>query len=101
MLAIKIIFIMTNEAIAQEWQDHRKRNADLYVEEIAQAQRVAKMFTDTTDVYQLHVGEVSESFADKVQFFLPEGWTVRNTDPVRGWNNHLLLTIPSSNETNN
>jgi hypothetical protein len=79
--------------IAKEWNDHCKRNADLWMEEIAQAHRLAKMFVQQPASDCLHVGEVSKDFTAKVEFFLPQGWVVMNTDKERGWNNYLQLTI--------
>lgn len=85
---------MTNEQIAKEWEEHAKRQADMWMEEIAQAERVAKVLyiqSKGGGGDQAHVGEVSDVFADKVNFFLPEGYKVENTDEARGWNNYLRL----------
>lgn len=74
------------------------RMSELFNEEIAKAKRIATIFTENTDTYCISVGAVSESFADKVAFFLPETWRITNTDPERGNKNCLLLTIASHNE---
>ena len=87
---------MEHKKIDREWARWCHKNAGLYMEEIAQAHRMAEIIglrVKNGKTLSFHVGETSHHFIDKVKYFLPGDFIVENTDEKRGWNNYLVVSI--------
>jgi len=85
------------QEIKAEWEFWCRQNAELQMQEIAQARKVADylsaQYSKEKKTFDAHVGNVSEAFIHKVAYFLPPAWVLEYSDEARSWNTYIKVTV--------